>query len=121
MYTLDQLVQAARLKNTENRLNDVIEHHWSNIIPQQFIRLDPWEIRYLYAEATKASIGIQEIGRHHGGSTTVFANANVHTPIHSIDIETTNDKFLLDIWNKMDVGSNVELVVNDSTSYKVDY
>ena len=121
MYTLDQLKQAARLKNTENRLDEIVEHHWSNIIPQQFIRLDPWEIEYLYNLASNAKVGIQEIGRHHGGSTTVFANANTQAPIHSIDIDPTDDDFLIEMWSKMKVGENVNLIVGDSTSYQANY
>ena len=56
----------------------------SSELPRDFIRMEPWEIEYLFMLATMASKGALEIGRLNGGSAFVMACANDAIPIFSI-------------------------------------
>lgn len=84
-------------------------------IPLEFIRLDPWEAEYLFIIAQRAHEGIVETGRFFGGSTFVMACANPDVPIHSIDIRPKNDERLRRILDRHKIGSNINLLVGDST------
>lgn len=79
-----------------------------------FMRMEPWEIEYLFALAARARRGILETGRAHGGSTFCMACANAGVPIRSIDIAPVNDERLAALFEEVGVGDNVELVVGDS-------
>jgi hypothetical protein len=83
-------------------------------LPREFIRLDPWEAGYVYAVAQRAEHGIVEIGRFNGGSTFLFACANQHVPIWSVDIAPRDDHLLTRLLAVTDVGGKVELIVADS-------
>jgi precorrin-6B methylase 2 len=83
-------------------------------LPPEYIRLDPWELEYLYLVASRAKTGILEIGRRHGGSTFALACANPEVPIHSIDLEPADDDRLRGFFRSHGVGENVRLVVGDS-------
>ncbi|MDX2074132.1 MAG: class I SAM-dependent methyltransferase [Alphaproteobacteria bacterium] len=86
----------------------------SSELPKDFIRLEPWEGEYLFYLAYHAKKGIVETGRFHGGSTFVMACANGEVPIHSIDIEPQNDKFLKEQFARFSIGKNADLIVGDS-------
>lgn len=83
-------------------------------LPPAFIRMEPWEIEYLYPLAARAKRGILETGRRHGGSTFVMACANSRTPIRSIDIAPADDDLLRSHFAKAGIGANVEIIVGDS-------
>jgi len=85
-------------------------------LPRGFIRLDPWELEYLFMVAQQARSGIVEIGRRHGGSTFALACANADVPIHSIDIDPRNDDKLRGYFEKYSVGANINLITGDSQS-----
>ncbi len=83
-------------------------------LPKEFIRLEPWEIEYLYPMANRARHGILETGRFRGGSTFLFACANATVPIHSVDIAPQDDDKLKELLEKAGIGKNVNLIVGDS-------
>jgi predicted O-methyltransferase YrrM len=83
-------------------------------LPREFIRLEPWEMEYLYALASHAARGILEIGRLQGGSTFVMAHANPGVPIFSIDIGPQDDARLQQYFQGNGVGENVRLITGDS-------
>lgn len=83
-------------------------------LPKEFIRLDPWEIEYLFNVAQKARQGILEIGRLRGGSLFMLACAADDVPIWSIDIAPQDDGELLTYLNH----PRIHLIVGDS--HKVD-
>lgn len=83
-------------------------------LPVDFIRMEPWEIEYLFMLATLASKGALEIGRFNGGSAFVMACANDRVPIFSIDIAPVDDQLLKSYFDKCNVGRNVQLIVADS-------
>src|SRR5262249_22567945 len=78
------------------------------------IRLDPWEAEYLFLIASRAELGIVEIGRLHGGSTFLLACANRDVPIWSIDVDPRDDPSLTNLLRQEGVGTNVSLLVGDS-------
>lgn len=92
----------------------------ATLIPSDFIRLEPWEMEYIFSVAKFAKKGILEIGRFNGGSSILFALANDNLKIFSIYIAPKNDSKLLKIFEKLDIKKNVELIVGDSqkTNYK---
>lgn len=90
----------------------------SSELPAFFIRLDPWEIEYVFALASRARRGILEVGRAHGGSAFLMACANRRVPIWSIDIQPANDEVLKAQLGKSGIGSNIELIVGDSQNTK---
>jgi precorrin-6B methylase 2 len=83
-------------------------------LPIDFIRLEPWEIEYVFMLAGMATQGIVEIGRFTGGSVFVMSCANDRVPIFSIDNNPRNDELLRTYFVQCGVGSNVRLLVNDS-------
>jgi predicted O-methyltransferase YrrM len=83
-------------------------------LPEDFIRLDPWEAEYLYSCAQRSRLGIVEVGRFHGGSTYLLACANREVPIWSIDLAPQDDTRLRRYLADNSVGQNVELLVGDS-------
>jgi predicted O-methyltransferase YrrM len=87
-------------------------------LPVEFIRLDPWEMEYLFIIASTAKRGILEIGRFNGGSVFLMACANPDIPIYSIDIKPQDDARLLNYFQRYSVGKNVELIVGDSQNAK---
>jgi len=92
----------------------------ATVIPANFIRQEPWEIEYLYMLAHYSKVGILETGRFNGGSTLISSLANNNVPIHSIDFDPKDDNYLLDILQKLNIGSNVNMIVGDSQKTKYD-
>jgi predicted O-methyltransferase YrrM len=90
----------------------------NSIIPNGFVRQEPWEMEYLFMLASMAKVGILETGRYNGGSALVHSCANSTVPIHSIDIAPKNDSSLLTLMMQLDVGSNCNLIVGDSQHTK---
>ncbi len=83
-------------------------------LPWEFIRLDPWEMSYLFLLAAKARLGIVEVGRYNGGSTLVLSGANLSVPIHSIDVAPRDDDLLRQVFERFGCGKNTHLLVGDS-------
>ncbi|MCG8355020.1 MAG: class I SAM-dependent methyltransferase [Kiloniellales bacterium] len=83
-------------------------------LPREFMRMEPWEIEYLFPLAMRAKKSILETGRRHGGSTFLMACANATVPIRSIDIEPADDDLLRSYFDKVGIGANVEIIVGDS-------
>lgn len=83
-------------------------------LPKEFIRLDPWEMEYVFLMAKKARTGIVEVGRFNGGSAFLLSSANPNVPIYSIDIAPQNDELLKVLFREHSVGGNVQLIVGDS-------
>ena len=86
----------------------------TSLLPREYIRLDPWEMEYLFMLASTSKKGIVETGRFHGGSTFVLAYANRSIPINSIDIAPQNDAMLQRYFELHGIGSNAELIIGDS-------
>ena len=101
-----------------NNLNKVPYFLGSAVIPREFIRLEPWEMEYLFMLASYSKLGILETGRYNGGSVVVMACANDFAPIFSIDIAPQNDKMLKNILSSIGVGNNVQLITGDSQKTK---
>lgn len=80
----------------------------------EFIRMEPWEVEYLFSLAKRARVSILETGRAHGGSTLVMACANSDVPIHSIDIAPVDDERLRSALAEAGVGKNVKIIKGDS-------
>ena len=93
----------------------LIEHSG---LPKEFIRLDPWEMEYLFAVARRARRGIIETGRYNGGSCFLLACAAPDVPIYSIDLAPKNDALLRQKFAEHGVGAKVELIVGDSQKQK---
>ena len=84
-------------------------------LPKDFIRLDPWEMEYLFMVARKARTGILETGRFNGGSLFVMAcAADEGIPIHSIDIAPKNDDLLREILAQHCPKAKVNIITGDS-------
>jgi predicted O-methyltransferase YrrM len=83
-------------------------------IPNEFIRMEPWEGEFLFMVAARAGVGILEIGRFNGGSAFLMAFANPRVKIHSIDLKPQNDERLSGLFRKIRIGENVDLIVGDS-------
>jgi predicted O-methyltransferase YrrM len=83
-------------------------------LPKEFIRLDPWEMQYVFAVARRARVGIVEIGRFNGGSCFLMACAAPTVPIFSIDFSPQDDELLIRLLRQHGVGDNVTLIVGDS-------
>lgn len=84
-------------------------------LPRDFVRLEPWEIEYLYSLAGQSTLGVVETGRFRGGSTLVLAAAAPNVPVWSIDINPQDDVALRLLMSELRVGHNVNLIVDDST------
>jgi predicted O-methyltransferase YrrM len=87
-------------------------------LPKEFIRLDPWEMEYLFAVARRAKRGIIETGRYNGGSCFLMACAAPDVPIYSIDLAPKNDDLLRQKFKEHGVGAKVDLIVGDSQKQK---
>ena len=87
-------------------------------IPPEFIRLEPWEMEYIFNVAMFSKKGIVEIGRKKGGSILTFGLANDKIKIWSIDNDPENDERLKKIMEHFKI-KNVNLITGDSqkTSY----
>lgn len=120
MNYLNILKAGARTKHMDARRG---ETYPNGPIPADFIRMEPWEIEYLYLVASTSRVGIVETGRFNGGSVLTLAAANRQVPITSVDIAPQNDALLVDMMKKINVGENVTLIVGDSqkTKYDVPY
>ncbi len=103
-------------KTTHNKRSYFL--HGKTKIPQEFIRMEPWEGEYLFMIAARAKRGIVEIGRFNGGSLFLMACANDHVPIHSVDIAPQNDELLKSLLAEHDVGANTNIIVGDSQNAK---
>ncbi len=97
-------------------------HYYSPIYNelQDFICLCPWETECLYRYASFSKQGIIEIGRAKGGSTLIFALSNPQTKITSIDISSIHDENLKNVFEKLNCGSNVDLLVGDANEVHAD-
>lgn len=107
-----------RLKEI-SRIFDVnktlIRLHKPRTLPHEFIRLEPWEIEYLFGLARSAIQGVVETGRFRGGSTIVLSAGAPSLPIWSIDIAPQDDSTLKHFMKLLHVGENVSLIIGDST------
>ncbi len=84
-------------------------------LPPEFIRLDPWEMEYLFTVARRARRGIVEIGRFNGGSLfTIACAAAADVPITSIDIAPKDDALLAELLRMHRPDANIALIVGDS-------
>jgi predicted O-methyltransferase YrrM len=86
---------------------------WRGPLPQEFIRLDPWEGQYIFLISSMAKRGILEIGRFNGGSL-LMACANPAVPVYSIDIAPQDDAYLREIFRFQGLGGNAKLIDGDS-------
>jgi len=118
MSHIDHLKAASRTKHLNVRRNEQVPYQSHFIIPREFVRLDPWEIQYLYALSENVSEGIVEVGRYKGGSTLLFSLANTKVPIHSIDNAPQDDDYLRTLMHTLGVGKNVNIIVGDSQNTK---
>lgn len=87
-------------------------------LPTEFIRLDPWEMEYLFVVARRARRGIIETGRYNGGSCFLMACAAPDVPIYSIDLAPKDDDLLRQKFAEHGVGAKVDLIVGDSQNRK---
>jgi predicted O-methyltransferase YrrM len=87
-------------------------------LPKEFIRLDPWEMEYLFSVTRRARRGIIETGRFNGGSCFLMACAAPDVPIYSIDYGPQNDDLLRQKFKEHGVGAKVDLIVGDSQRAK---
>lgn len=115
---LKQFQASCRRKNfTAKRKDEFVD--WPFLgqeqIPQEFVRLDPWEAEYVYMIGKQSKTAIVEIGRFHGGSTILLAGSNGSVKVHSIDIDPVDDESLQAIIDKLHF-DNIKLIVGDSTS-----
>jgi predicted O-methyltransferase YrrM len=91
----------------------------SSEMPEEFIRLCPWEMEYLFCVARDAKLGILETGRFNGGSLFVMACAAPQSvPIWSIDLAPQNDAFLREQLARFRPNSKISLIVGDSQHAK---
>ena len=107
---------SARTKNMRVANGRPFELPTDSGLPKEFIRLDPWEMEYLFTVARQARRGILEIGRLNGGSVFVMACAAPNVPIYSIDCAPQNDELLRALFAQHGIGDNVRLIVGDSHS-----
>lgn len=105
-----------RLLGYRNKINYRLQS--PRRVPGDFIRMEPWEIEYLYSIALRVKHGIVETGRFNGGSALVFAAANPRVPIWSIDIEPQDDARLNSLCANLGIGTNLNLIVGDSQKTK---
>ena len=92
----------------------------ASVIPREFIRLDPWEMEYLYSVAKFAKKGIVELGRFNGGSTIVLSIANTKVKKYSIDIKPQDDDKCLRLLEQLNCNNNLNLIIGDSQKAKYD-
>lgn len=92
----------------------------ASALPKEYIRLDPWEMEYLFTIATLSKKAIVEIGRFNGGSAFMLSFANPSVPIHSVDIAPQDDERLKGFFRAHGVGKNVDLIVGDSQKGRYD-
>lgn len=83
-----------------------------DILEKEFIRMEPWEVRYIFNVCKTSKIGIIETGRWFGGSTLVLASAS-NSSVHSFDIGPKDDEKLKKIIQKYSY-DNINLYVDDS-------
>ena len=89
---LKYMLQVCRHKNllksgrTNEYINDIPSAQHK--LPENFIRMCPWEAEYLFRVAEMAKHNVVEIGRMMGGSTMLLAGATPNK-IKSIDWATT--------------------------------
>jgi predicted O-methyltransferase YrrM len=114
---LTDLLPACREKWIEKRPLEFVEYHDNCILPKEFIRLCPWEARYIHAVANNARKDIVETGRYYGGSTLVLASAT-RKNIHSFDIDPKDDDTLTKFINELQL-DNIKLYLHDSTDKSV--
>jgi len=89
---LKYMLQACRKKNLlkSGRTNEYIHDipASKHKLPENFIRMCPWEAEYLFRVAEMAKHNVVEIGRMMGGSTMLLAGATTNK-IKSIDYATS--------------------------------
>lgn len=115
VFIAKRLIKGRGFANTSNKIPYYLG---AATIPRDFIRLDPWEMEYLFMLASYSQIGILETGRFNGGSALVMACANSTAPIYSIDIKPQNDNRLKNILSGVGVGENIQLITGDSQKTK---
>lgn len=114
---------AARTKNIQGERNPNGRQFFlpeNAELPKDFIRQCPWEMEYVFTIAQRARIGILEIGRFNGGSAFILASAAPDIPIYSVDMAPQNDHLLAELFARTQVGSNVKLIIADSTKLNED-
>jgi predicted O-methyltransferase YrrM len=116
--TLYSQVRGIVHKSQKEMLKRKFKLNPTSELPRDYIRLDPWEMEYMFVVASRARKGIVEIGRFNGGSAFVMACANSEVPIYSVDFAPKNDDLLRSYFAKFGVGKNVELIVGDSQHTK---
>lgn len=114
---LTDLLPACREKWIEKRPLEFVEYDDNCILPKEFIRLCPWEARYIHAVASTARKDIVETGRYYGGSTLVLASATRQN-IHSFDFDPKDDDTLSGFINELQL-DNIKLYLHDSTDKSV--
>ena len=87
-------------------------------LPKEFIRLDPWEMEYLFSVTRRARRGIIETGRFNGGSCFLMACAAPDVPITASTSRPQNDDLLRQMFTQHGVGSKVDLIVGNSQKQK---
>jgi predicted O-methyltransferase YrrM len=115
---LTDLLPACREKWIEKRPLEFVEYHDNCILPKEFIRLCPWEARYIYTIASTSRKDIVETGRYYGGSTLVLASATRKNIIHSFDIDPMDDDKLSGFIDELQL-DNIKLYLHDSTDKSV--
>ena len=103
-----------RMRQAGKNAHRLMNFRPSEELPDEFIRLDPWEMAYLFWTAARAERGIVEIGRYNGGSTLVLGAANQAVPIWSIDIAPQDDDLFRRQIANIGLDARFELIVGNS-------
>jgi predicted O-methyltransferase YrrM len=106
----------AEIRRTFDSNKTLLRLPRSRVLPPGLVRLDPWEMEYLFALAQQAKLGVVETGRFLGGSALVLACGAPNIPIWSIDISPQDDASLERLMHELRIGENINLIVGDSTS-----
>lgn len=118
MLTLHELCSSSRTKHKDKvpyRFHEFVSNKQSHLrIPTDFIRMEPWEVRYLHIVASHSRLGKVEIGRYAGGSTLILSSAS-ESLVTSIDNQPKNDEFLKSLLLEFNL-TNVDLKIEDSRS-----
>lgn len=110
MKPLEEFLPACRQRYRNERPNEFIDNDC--LLPDEFVRLCPWEATYLYDVACTSRVGVVEIGRFYGGSTILLAGATDKI-IHSFDNDPQDDDTLARYIDMYEF-KNVNLYVHDS-------
>jgi len=112
-YIIKKLFTKRLTYKDKNKSTYLLPSHSNKIIPKEFIRVEPWELEYLFSVARFCKKGIVEIGRFNGGTSILFGAANSNVQIWSIDIAPQNDLKLAEILLNLKI-KNINLITGDS-------